>query len=216
MKYLDKTGLTYFWNKIKSSLNNKQDKLTAGENITITNNVISATGGDDIDEVPINTIVEYEGDTVPDGWELVEESEEETLNYISVNKNTNSIYTLAQGFGKVPVTNVMSRNGTKLSVSSVGITIGAGVSKIKADGAIALYNASGTFGVAIIKNDETDAGRLTMAWGQATAEKDSYILTTTAYADVQEGDVISLYLYTGTAQSANVQNNCQLNIEVIC
>lgn len=61
--YLDKDGLSYFWNKIKakiptktsqlendsgfadaSSLNNKQDKLTAGAHIGISNNVVSANG----------------------------------------------------------------------------------------------------------------------------------------------------------------------------
>ena len=44
-KYLDNNGLTYFWGKVKDELDNKQDTLTAGANITITNNVISATGG---------------------------------------------------------------------------------------------------------------------------------------------------------------------------
>lgn len=45
MQYLDKNGLSYLWEKIKSALSSKQDKLTAGANITIQNNVISATGG---------------------------------------------------------------------------------------------------------------------------------------------------------------------------
>lgn len=45
MNYLDKNGLSYFWGKIKSALSHKQDKLTAGANITIENNVISAAGG---------------------------------------------------------------------------------------------------------------------------------------------------------------------------
>lgn len=45
MNYLDKNGLSYFWEKIKSALSKKQDKLTAGANITIENNVISAAGG---------------------------------------------------------------------------------------------------------------------------------------------------------------------------
>jgi len=44
--YLNKTGLTYFWGKIKAALAGKQDTLTAGTNITIdANNVISASGG---------------------------------------------------------------------------------------------------------------------------------------------------------------------------
>lgn len=41
--FLDKTGLSHFYGKIKEMLQNKQDKLTAGNNITITDsNEISA------------------------------------------------------------------------------------------------------------------------------------------------------------------------------
>lgn len=44
MAYLDKTGLSYFWSKIKAKLAGKQDTLAAGTNITISSsNVISAT-----------------------------------------------------------------------------------------------------------------------------------------------------------------------------
>ena len=43
--FLDKSGLSHFWQKIKEMIQGKQDKLTAGNNITIENNVISATGG---------------------------------------------------------------------------------------------------------------------------------------------------------------------------
>ena len=59
-KYLDKNGVTTLWNKVKAKDGTvlstaktyadeigakKQDKLTAGDNITINNNVISASGG---------------------------------------------------------------------------------------------------------------------------------------------------------------------------
>lgn len=40
IKYLDYDGLDYFWDKIN---NKKQDKLTAGSNITINGNTISAS-----------------------------------------------------------------------------------------------------------------------------------------------------------------------------
>ena len=43
--YLDKNGLSYFWSKIKAKLSTKQDTLTPGEGITISDNVISSTGG---------------------------------------------------------------------------------------------------------------------------------------------------------------------------
>lgn len=42
--YLDKTGLTYFWGKIKTAISGKQDALTAGTGISINNNTISASG----------------------------------------------------------------------------------------------------------------------------------------------------------------------------
>ena len=43
--FLNKSGLSYFYGKIKEMLQNKQDKLTPGTGITIQNNVISASGG---------------------------------------------------------------------------------------------------------------------------------------------------------------------------
>ena len=42
MNYLNKDGLSYLWGKITTLLNKKQDTLTAGTGIKITNNVISS------------------------------------------------------------------------------------------------------------------------------------------------------------------------------
>lgn len=41
-RFLDNNGLEHFWAKIKEKINTKQDALTAGNNIAIDNNVISA------------------------------------------------------------------------------------------------------------------------------------------------------------------------------
>ena len=41
--FLDKTGLSYLWEKMKSALANKQDKLTPGTGIQIVNGVISVS-----------------------------------------------------------------------------------------------------------------------------------------------------------------------------
>ena len=43
MNYLNKDGLTYLWGKITTLLNKKQDTLTAGTGIKISNNVISSS-----------------------------------------------------------------------------------------------------------------------------------------------------------------------------
>ncbi|MFA7019171.1 MAG: hypothetical protein WC239_09335 [Sphaerochaetaceae bacterium] len=45
MKLLDQLGLQYLIEKFKERFDLKQDKLTAGDNITIDNNVISTSGG---------------------------------------------------------------------------------------------------------------------------------------------------------------------------
>lgn len=45
MKLLNETGLAHLWANLKTLLQGKQDTLTAGTGIDITNNVISATGG---------------------------------------------------------------------------------------------------------------------------------------------------------------------------
>ena len=47
----------------------KQDKLVAGDYINISDtNVISATN---LDDVPLNTVVDYDGSVIPDGWEQI-------------------------------------------------------------------------------------------------------------------------------------------------
>ena len=48
MNYLNKDGLTYLWGKITALLNKKQDTLTAGTGIKISNNVISSLGSEDM------------------------------------------------------------------------------------------------------------------------------------------------------------------------
>lgn len=65
-------------------ISGKQDKLVSGENIKTINgtsilgsgNIViegGGSGGSGADDVPINTIVEYDGTTIPDGWEEVED-----------------------------------------------------------------------------------------------------------------------------------------------
>ena len=60
INYLDKAGVQTLWNKIKTLNDSKQDKLTAGDNITINGNVISATGGSS-SELSIGDPIEING-----------------------------------------------------------------------------------------------------------------------------------------------------------
>lgn len=73
-------------------ISSKQDKLISGTNIkTINGNSIlgsgnitieGGSGGSGADDVPINTIVEYDGTTVPDGWEQVEEKQKSLITIV--------------------------------------------------------------------------------------------------------------------------------------
>lgn len=56
-------------------LSGKQDKLTAGENITIEENVISASGKPTGDTLPIGSVVDFDGDVIPENWEEVPDEE---------------------------------------------------------------------------------------------------------------------------------------------
>ena len=74
------------------SLDHLQEKLKSGENIkTINGNSllgsgnieIQGVGGTGADDVPINTIVEYDGTEVPDGWEEVKENNNVLSNIVN-------------------------------------------------------------------------------------------------------------------------------------
>lgn len=69
--YLDKSGLTYFWGKIKTALTGKQDSLVSGTNIkTINNTTLLGSGNISVGDVPIGTIMLWSTDTAPSGWLL--------------------------------------------------------------------------------------------------------------------------------------------------
>lgn len=55
MNYLNSDGLQHLWSKIVTALSGKQDTLTAGDNITIEDGVISSTGGVGVEEVYIGS-----------------------------------------------------------------------------------------------------------------------------------------------------------------
>jgi hypothetical protein len=57
-------------NKILNSESNSQTDTYSCEYI---NNMSFVGGGENLDELPIGTRVEFNGDTIPDGWEQVED-----------------------------------------------------------------------------------------------------------------------------------------------
>jgi hypothetical protein len=66
--YLDKSGLSYFWGKIKSALTGKQDALVSGTNIkTINNTSLLGSGNITLEDSPEINI----GSTTPSGDEVL-------------------------------------------------------------------------------------------------------------------------------------------------
>ena len=65
--FVGKTRLLQIFTLIKGVFDTKQDKLTAGDNITITDNVISATGGGSGFWEGTHAEYEAQKDTIADG-----------------------------------------------------------------------------------------------------------------------------------------------------
>ena len=166
-------------------------------------------------ELPENKILNAQSTSQTDTYSCDYINNLQGLDYICVNKGKNNSLTLSAGYQKIVLESIVSSNGNKLTLLNNNVVVGAGVSKIRVSGQLALWNANGTIGAAIVKNDDLVNGVLILSWGEAKTNKDACVLITITFADVQEGDKISLYLYAGAEQTANVQRNSQLNVEVI-
>lgn len=93
---------------------NYQDELVSGENIKTINGtsllgsgnitITGGSGGSGADDVPINTIVEYDGTTIPDGWEKVEDSS--NSNVYSTEETIVGTFLGKPLYRKVVVTNI--------------------------------------------------------------------------------------------------------------
>lgn len=100
--FLNKAGLSYFWQKIKEMIQGKQDKLTAGDNITIddTNRISSKrnvfTGKSSTDGSVSVKVVEC-----PE-WELVD-GNIIIVKFANTNTTTDSMYLNVNGSGDFPV-----------------------------------------------------------------------------------------------------------------
>lgn len=108
--------------------------LTIKEDGTLNANA-SSNGGTGADDVPINTIVEYDGTTIPDGWEEVEEKSIITA-YSTQNVSMSAGETLS--FDNATIV------GSKFALKNGKIKIGSGVSKVKLTGQIWYYPHSTT------------------------------------------------------------------------
>ena len=169
--------------------------------------------------VPMDTILEYDGDVVPEGFELVEGEGGSGSGY---EPNLMSLSIVAKPsfspntYFKIPF-DVCTKFGDKLSFVDGGIKIGPGVSYIKVS---AIGNPqSGTAGMAYMRIGKNTSDNvitwnmcnITSSWGITT------IPIPLKVAEVQEGDMIYAYVYTPGSGSIGLGNgaDCSLTVEVI-
>lgn len=99
--FLDKTGLAHLWEKMKSALSDKQDKLTAGDNITIIDNRISAKtkffyGTCTTASATAEKVVECSDWQLEDGNAIV-------VRFANANTSSSTMYLNVNGTGAIPV-----------------------------------------------------------------------------------------------------------------
>lgn len=142
MAYLDETGLAKVWNKVKAlvptrtsqltndsgfltqhqDISGKQNKLTAGENITIVNDVISATGGGGSGEIERGTSKNWNYTKYPDGTMIATRMIDATgvsftkiANYMYY-RNGTTTWALPEGFIETPTITVTASNGNYIGI----------------------------------------------------------------------------------------------------
>ena len=177
-----------------------QTKLVDGENIKTINGtsllgsgnitITSGGSGSGADDVPINTIVEYDGEEVPDGWEEVEESGKNIITaYSTQNVEMASGESLA--FDNATIL------GEKFILENGKIKIGSGVSKVKVSGQI-WYYANTTTRQWFVLNQNTDISNQMIAYNNNY----NVIAFTPKIIDVKEGDefYFSLHNIEGTGK----------------
>ena len=99
--FLDKTGLAHLWEKMKSALSDKQDQLTAGDNITIIDNRISAKtkffyGTCATASATAEKVVECSDWQLEDGNAIV-------VRFANANTASSTMYLNVNGTGAIPV-----------------------------------------------------------------------------------------------------------------
>lgn len=170
------------------------------------------------ESIPVGAVLEYEGDVIPQGFELVEEG--------LSGKQERSIMTLSlaakpsftnQTWFQIPFDNYIQVGDQLTFTEDGGIKIGSGVSYIKVSG---LGNPqSSTGGLAymrICKNSSGDI--LTWSMNNIAANWASVSVVIPAkMVEVDENDIIYMYIYTEGTGSIGPGNgaDCSLTVEVI-
>lgn len=166
----------------------------------------SSAGGE---VLPVGSEIDYDGTTVPTGWEQVEYP-----NIITAYRSADYSITQTGAYEAIPF-DVNEKAGTKLTLnSSGGVVIGAGVANVKISAKITLVGASLTAGnknLVIMKNG-TIVDRI---WARIDTYN-SYMAMPSRVISVNEGDVITLAFYgTQNDKISGTSPFSQMTVEVV-
>lgn len=218
MNILDKTGLTYFWSKIKTKLDAKQNKITYGST--------EPTGGTNGD-VYLMTVNEDTADKVGDLSTLTTDdkssvvgaiNELNDIHYMAIGLSANVNVTISSGwtYPKLAMDTVKRSVGNgKLIHQNNTIVIGPGVKYVRVSASLMCRGIQNTALVLNLKHNSTYIGAgyfypaNTSAWGVVT--------TVPMIIGVKEGDTFQLDAGAGAAGTLVVAggNYTLLNIEVV-
>lgn len=182
--------------------------IKVGTNLSITDdgtlNAIASSSGSGADDVPINTIVEYDGTTIPNGWVEVEDNggtgniNTEPLSSMTLVLSNECSYTSdIRYFQKTLPMTLDKNNGDKFINENNGIKIGHGVSKVLVSGQLGakVQTKDALYGVAIsVYRNNVNINTYRSLWvgANSTFKTEN---TSPRLLDVQEGDLITLEIY---------------------
>lgn len=160
------------------------------------------------DTLPIGTIVEYSGTTVPDGWEA------SVLRNIITCKLALNQTTVATTYTLIPIIQSVV-SGTKLSVENGKIKIGAGVTKIMVSAFVQYQRFNN--GVWVFKTQRNRSEVVVdigiSAYNLVAAE--NTVIVPTIIYEVRENDLIQLVYYDSVANNSVRADGTYLTVEVI-
>ena len=193
-------------------VNEKLDSQTDTYSCDYINN-LSFEGGNGVDELPIDSIIEYEGETVPDGWELVEESESTTeteKSLISITGGGERTYTIgAWVWTPIDFNKVIKSLGDGFEYDTETYdVIALKDMTVKVDAQISYFGtATGEMNVRIVKNKDYVNGNIGYA-NEYTGftNRSGTMNIVSAITDVVAGDRIQIQ-FSGVAGSYSINQN---------
>ena len=169
--------------------------------------------GIELDVLPLDSVIEYEGDEIPDGWEVVEEKELSAISatYNPANVGTSGNWTIPETNVTYiyPINNVVSQQGSNLILDTEKncITVGEGISRIFVHTKVTHYTTSSATGLIqasyIFKN-----GNLASQTTYSCHQNKYHNINDAIILDVVEGDEIQLGVYGQSGDQIGRNTSC--------